>query len=266
VALEMIAIDDRGAGRPLVLLHGVGASRGVWRRVAPRLSADRRVLAPDLPGFGGSSPAGPGFNLDAAAAVLVDALADRAGEPFDLVGNSLGGAVALALADLRPEFVRSLVLSAPAGFSAQPWPVAFAAGRLIEPAITVRRVLGTPLAALPAARRALLWGSVADPERMATADAVSMLQAARGSTRIGAAVSAVLREDLGDQLRELDVPLGVIWGKHDRVVPAATLDRIRALRPDAVVETLDRAGHVPQLERPIAFVNALRRILAITSP
>jgi pimeloyl-ACP methyl ester carboxylesterase len=261
----MIAIDDRGTGRPLVLLHGVGASRGVWRRVAPRLSADRRVLAPDLPGFGGSPPAGPGFVLDAVAAVLVDELTDRAGEPFDLVGNSLGGAVALALADLRPEVVRSLVLCAPAGFSAQPWPLALAAGRLIEPAITVRRVLGTPLAGLPGARRALLWGSVAEPERLATADAVSMLQAARGSTRMGAAVSVALKEDLGQRLGELALPLGVIWGKRDRVVPVATLDRIRALRPDAVVETLDRAAHVPQLERPIAFVNALRRILAVTS-
>jgi pimeloyl-ACP methyl ester carboxylesterase len=87
----MIAIDETGHGPPLVLLHGVGASRAVWRLVTPALAEDRRVIAPDLPGFGESAPAANGFDLDSAAAALADPLAERAGGPFDLLGNSLGG-------------------------------------------------------------------------------------------------------------------------------------------------------------------------------
>ena len=102
-------MDEAGAGDALVLLHGVGASRGVWRRAMPRLARRRRVLAPDLPGFGGSDPAGAGFDLDAVADALAAGLADRAAAPFDLVGNSLGGAVAVVLAARRPDLVRAVI-------------------------------------------------------------------------------------------------------------------------------------------------------------
>lgn len=97
----MIAIDVAGRGRAIVLLHGVGADRGIWRKVRDELASDRRVLAPDLPGFGDSTPVGEGFALDEAADALADGLRQRQTAAFDLVGNSLGGAVALVLA-LRP--------------------------------------------------------------------------------------------------------------------------------------------------------------------
>jgi len=270
----MIAIDETGEGRPLVLLHGVGASRTVWRRVTPALAEDRLVLAPDIPGFGESAPAvsaaaGPAhdsrrrrFELETTAQALADALAVRAGAPFDLLGNSLGGAVAVQLAWSRPELVRRLVLSAPAGFSPRSSPLAAAAGVLTDPAVAVRRVVGAPIARVPTARRALLWGAIAEPQRLSADDARMMLQASRGSTRIGAAVAAVLRADLTGQLERLEAPVGVIWGWRDRIIPIATLRRIRAARPDVVVVTIPRAAHVPQVERPAEFVAAVRRLLA----
>jgi pimeloyl-ACP methyl ester carboxylesterase len=254
----VIALDATGAGEPLVLLHGLGASRAVWRRVTPMLAAERLVLAPDLPGFGESSPAGPGFDLERAARKLAVSLADRG--RFDLIGNSLGGAVALQLVVLRPDLVRRLVLSAPAGFSPAPWPLPLAAGRVVGPAIALRRVFGAPLAGSPTARRALLAGAIAEPQRLSTDDARTMLRASRGSTRIGPAVEAVMRADLRPLLERLDRPLGLIWGRRDRVVPIATLERISAVRPEVVVETLEDAAHVPQLECPEEYLAALRRI------
>lgn len=256
----VIAIDQAGAGEPLVLLHGVGASRVVWRHVTPALAADRLVLAPDLPGFGESTPAGPGFDLERAAVALAGPLAERAGAPFDLVGNSLGGAVALQLGVSRPELVRRLVLSAPAGFTHPRALLAFAAGHLLGPLTTLRRALGVPLVGSAAIRRALLYGAIADPAQLPADDARMMLEASRGSTRIGAAVETVLESDLRPQLARVQAPLGVIWGTHDRVVPIAALDRIRTVRPDVAVETLDDAAHVPQVERPAEFVGALRRL------
>lgn len=257
----MIAIDQTGRGRPLVLLHGVGASRGVWRHVTPALAEDRHVIAPDLPGFSESTPAAEGFELDAVAAVLADSLADCADEPFDLLGNSLGGAVAVALASERPELVRRLVLAAPAGFASRPPPIAAVAGGLADRAITARRLIGAPAARSATARRALLWGAIAEPERLSADDARMMVRASHGSTRIGAAVAAVLRADLRGELTRAEVPLGLIWGWRDRIVPITTLRTIRAVRPDAVVATIPRAAHVPQVECPHEFVAALKNVL-----
>jgi monooxygenase len=256
-----IAIDESGHGRPLVLLHGVGASRAVWRHVTPALAADHHVIAPDLPGFGQSSPVAEGFDLDTAAAVLADGLAARAGEPFDVLGNSMGGAVALKLAVLRPDLVRRLVLSAPAGFAPQSSPVAAAAGALSDPVVRVRRFVGAPMVRNPTARRALLWGAIAEPHRLSADDARMMLRSSRGSTRIGAAVAAVLRADLQSELARLEAPLGVIWGCRDRIIPISTLRYIRAALPDVIVVTIPRAAHVPQVERPAEFVAAVRRLL-----
>lgn len=255
-------IDAAGNGAPLVLLHGVGANRSIWRDAARELSAERLVLAPDMPGFGESPPAGDRFSLDATADALADAIASRTDEPFDLVGNSLGGAVAVVLACRRPELLSRLVLVAPAGFSPRPWLVAEAAGRVSGPMTSLRRKVGTPLAGSGVARRALLWGSVAAPQRMPARDARTMLQGSRGSSEVGAAIEAVLRCDLSDDLRRSRVPLGLIWGERDRVVPIKGMHKILAARPDAIAETIADAAHVPQIERPTEFVAALRGLLA----
>jgi pimeloyl-ACP methyl ester carboxylesterase len=258
---SVISMDESGHGPPLVLLHGVGASRAVWRHVTPALAEDRHVIAPDLPGFGESSPAADGFDLKGAAAALADPLAARAREPFDLLGNSLGGAVALKLAVLYPDLVRRLILSAPAGFAPESARVAAAAGALSDPVVRVRRLVGAPVARSSAARRALLWGAIAEPHRLSADDARMMLRSSRGSTRIGAAVASVLRADLRPELNRLGAPLGVIWGWRDRIIPISTLRYIRVARPDLIVVTIPRAAHVPQVERPAEFVAAVRRLL-----
>ena len=73
----MLAIREEGAGDPLVLVHGAGTSGAIWHRATPRLAARRRVIAPDLPGYGGSPAAGPGFALEEVADHLAAGL--RAG-------------------------------------------------------------------------------------------------------------------------------------------------------------------------------------------
>lgn len=258
-----VEIDARGAGEPIVLLHGLGASRLVWRRAAPRLAREQLVLAPDLPGLGSApAPVGPGFDLGAVAESLAGVLAERAGGPFDLLGTSLGGAVAVQLAVAHPELIHRLVLAAPAGFT--PWRsplAALAVGAASERAIALRRVIGVRTAGSATVRRTLLWGTVADPGHLSASDARLVFEASRGAQRLGAALTAVLRADLRPLLERVDVPLGLIWGERDRVVPISTLETLRALRPDAVVETIPDAAHIPQLERPAEFVAAVRRVL-----
>src|SRR6476646_8452301 len=86
----MLAIREEGRGEPLVLVHGAGTSSAVWRRTMPSLAARRRVIAPDLPGYGCSPAAGPDFALPQRTDHLMAGL-EGAGlhGPYDLVGHSM---------------------------------------------------------------------------------------------------------------------------------------------------------------------------------
>jgi pimeloyl-ACP methyl ester carboxylesterase len=266
-AAAVIAIDVEGDGPPLVLLHGVGTSRVVWRRAIPLLAAERHVVAPDLPGFGGSPPAGPGFALDRVVDTLAEGLAEHLERPFDLLGNSLGGAVALELAARHPRLVRRLVLAAPAGLAPLREPVPLLAGRVGSALIAARRIAGAPLAGSGLARRLLLFGTVADPASVPADEARRMVRGSRGSVRVGAAITTVAAADLRHRLPALEMPVAFLWGARDRVMPVSALPGLRALAPGAPAEVIAGAGHVPQIERPREFAAAVERLLAaITVP
>lgn len=254
-----LARDELGAGDPLVLLHGVASSRRIWHRVVAPLARGRRVLAVDVPGFGESAPAGPGFDLDAVADALVAGLGVGR---FDLVGHSLGGAVAVAVAARHPEAVRRLVLVAPAGLAPRAHGLAEALGVAAELGTAARRALGHQWVEHAAARWAMFATTVADPGRLDPADARLILESSDGARRIADGIRQALVADLRDDLAALPAPVGLIWGEADLVVPYAGLAALRALRPDAVAETLPRTGHLPQLEDPGGFCAALERVLS----
>jgi pimeloyl-ACP methyl ester carboxylesterase len=103
----------RGEGNPVVALHGSASTGAQWRSLVGYLEGRFRVFTPDLPGYGASPPGAAGLAADARA---VGALVERIGGPVHLVGHSYGGAVALKLAAMRPEAVRSLAVIEPAAF------------------------------------------------------------------------------------------------------------------------------------------------------
>jgi pyruvate dehydrogenase E2 component (dihydrolipoamide acetyltransferase) len=255
--------DDQGEGEPLVLLHGVATSRLVWSRVIAPLARRRRVIALDVPGFGESAPAGPGFELERVADMLLDGLGLQR---FDLVGHSLGGAVAVATAARHPDAVEKLVLVAPAGLEPRPARVAAALGAAAERAVYARRVLGYQLVARARGRQAMFGATVADAGRLHPEDARLLLDASGGARRVSSGVRRALEADLRDDLAAAPMPVGVIWGAADRVVPYAGLEALRRLRPDALVETLPGTGHIPQIEHPAEFIAALERILDALGP
>lgn len=245
---------------PLVLVHGVATSHTVWRHVVPELAKRRQVVTPDMPGFGASPPTGRGFVLEDVADALAGELAHLG--RFDLLGNSLGGAVAVVLAERRPELVRRLILAAPAGMAPRRRPVPAVAGRVIPVLVAARRGLGPPLAGRALVRRLLLANIVVDPVGTSADEARALMRASRGSTRIGAAITAVVAADLRPRLARLEVPVGFLWGDRDPLIPFASLPGLRALVPDARVEVIAGAGHVPQIDRPGEFVAAVERLCA----
>ncbi len=239
---------------PLVLIHGLAANREIWRHVTGLLGGE--TIALDVPGFGAAPPVGDGFDLADVADAIADTLPDR----FDLAGHSMGGAVALTLASRHPERVRRLVLVAPAGLRAFPPLVGAVAGALTDPLNALRRA-GAPLADLPWGRRMLLGFGTAEPVALAPSEVRMLVGASRGATRVREALAVVATSDLRPALRALPLPVGAVWGERDHVIPAAALETFRACRPEAPVEVIAGAGHIPMIERPRAFAEALERVL-----
>ena len=89
-----------------------------------------------------------------------------------------------------------------------------------------------------------------------------MLKASQGATRTGAALTAVAQVDLRARLAALPVPVGVLWGEHDRIIPASGIETVLQARgPDTPVERIAGAGHIPMMERPEPFAIALEEVL-----
>lgn len=257
----LLAVEESGSGRPLVLLHGLATDRHIWRRVVPALSQTRRVIRADLPGFGESTAVGDAFVLEEVADRVARGLsAHRVKAPFDLVGHSLGAGVALTMAASRPRSVARLVLVAPAGMATLPPALATAIAAGADAVLAARRLMA-PLADIGWARQLLLAGAVADASRVPPELARQMVRASASASRTGPALATITTSDLRPLLTEAPAPLGVIWGSADATMPASLASVVTQERPDAHVEILEGAGHVPMVECPDEFTAALERLL-----
>ncbi|MGO9793546.1 MAG: alpha/beta fold hydrolase [Solirubrobacteraceae bacterium] len=257
----LLALEVAGAGKPLVLLHGLATDRRIWRAVVPALARRRRVVSVDLPGFGASAPAGEAFELDEVAERIARGLAARRiTTPFDLVGHSLGAGVATTLAAQRPAAIDRLVLVAPAGFNAMPDAISSVLAAGVDAALAAHRWL-VPLTDLAWGRRLLLAGTAADGANIPPSVARQMVNASASAQRSAPALATITRSDLRPRLLDIRAPLGLIWGEKDRTVPASLAVALTLVRPDAELVLLPDAGHVPMVECPDAFVAALERLL-----
>jgi pimeloyl-ACP methyl ester carboxylesterase len=220
-----------GEGDPLVLVHGLAGSWRWWAPALPALAARREVHLVDLPGFG--SVRGGRFLLRDAPA-LVGALADELGlDTLDLAGHSLGGLISARLAAARPELVRRLVLVAPAGVHAR----------------SSMRAHLLPLAATALRARPRLNALIA-------ADAVRA-----GPWTLWRAARDLLADDLRAELEGIRAPTLLVWGQRDALVPPALAAAFTGAIADARVVVLPGAAHVPMVERPQAFADAVLAFL-----
>ncbi len=257
-----VGVFEAGASRadgspPLLLLHGIGADHGEWALTLPAFARRRRVLAMDLLGHGRSDkPAGDGveYRVRLLADTVVGAIEALPERPrrVDLLGHSLGGAVALDLVRNHPRLVRKLVLVDAAGqpvaetidllASSLPFvPGSYDDARRLLATSVNSRVLGHPLVALAAA---LYKG------RRRNRPQLMKLVAS-----MAAGEDALTPRDLGRIAHETLV----LWGDRDRIFPLAAGRRLARALPNARLEILPRCGHVPPTERPVAFA---RRVLA----
>jgi pyruvate dehydrogenase E2 component (dihydrolipoyllysine-residue acetyltransferase) len=237
----------RGEGEEaVVLLHGFSGDALNWRFVIDELAAGRTVIAVDLPGHGASTKeVGSGSAEELGAAVLE--VMDAEGiERAHLVGHSLGGLIAATLAATAPDRVASLALIAPAGLGEEidaEFIDAIVAG-------SSRRDLKRALPKLFADQNLVTRELVEEVLRYKRAEGVAeALEAIRGEVFSDGRQARQVRDELG----ALQVPLLVVWGAEDEVIPSA---QSAAAPGSARVEVLVDVGHSPHVESPAA-VSAL---------
>ena len=257
-----------GEGEPVVLLHGWPTSSFLWRRVMPHIAEHRRVIALDLPGFGLSDkPLDVSYSFRYFEKVLSDAFDALGVDVTSLVVHDLGGPVGLYWAIQHPERLRRLALLNTLVYPEVSWAVvAFVAACRLP---GLRAFMASPRGL----RFAMRYG-VADRRRLSE-EAIVAVQAPfadrdarRALLKAGVNLSPKGFQEIAATLPSLEVPVRVVYGARDRILPdvAETMRRVQRDLPQTQVTALADCGHFLQEERPEEIGRLLAEFFAQKDP
>lgn len=232
-------VTERGDGSPVLLLHGWGTSSELFVPILDRLQAGRRLIVPDLPGFGETPPPAEPWSVHEYAAWVI-ALLDRLGvSRCDVIGHSNGGRIGIVLAADQPARVRRLVLTASSGIRPRHglrYRYRVASYKALRRA---QQATALPRAVREAAQRRA--------DRRGSDD----FRAASGTMR--ATLVRLVNEDLTTMLPRVAAPTLLIWGDGDDATPLHDAKVMERLIPDAGLVVFEGAGHFAYLEQPGRF-------------
>jgi aminoacrylate hydrolase len=259
-ALGPLFIQQRGKGRPLLLLAGLGGRGAFWASVAALLGEEGRLVIPDHPGCGASPPDGTAPSAAGLAARMVAALDALGLERVDLIGHSLGGAIAQEMALAAPERIGRLVLSA-TWAGPNPWFSRLFALRQsildqLGPEAYLRHgeTLGNPG----------WWQVENDAELHVTLS--SRLAAFPGVALERARIAAVLAHDARGRLGAISAPTLVICAQDDQITPLPFSREIHRAIPGAALALLPTGGHFAPACTPGPYAASVRAFLDGESP
>jgi len=267
---ERIAYRDAGAGEALLLIHGMAGSSATWRAVIPELAKRYRVVAPDLLGHGESAKPRGDYSLGAFAAWLRDLLDELGIRRATVIGQSLGGGVAMQFTYQHRDYCQRLVLISSGGLGPDlNWILRILSApgaELVLPVVAPQPVLnlGNKLgswltsAGIKSPRTGEMWSaycSLSDrPTRQAFLRTLRSVVDYRGQ-----AVSALGKIHVSHGL-----PTLLIWGEQDRIIPVAHGYAAHEAVPGSRLEVLPGVGHFPHVESPNAVVDILDDFIATT--
>ena len=267
-----LAYREAGTGPTVLLIHGMAGSSRTWKAVMPRLAGHCHVIAPDLPGHGESAPPTGDYSLGNLAATLRDLLGVLGVEHTTIVGQSMGGGVAMQLAYQHPELAERLVLVCSGGLGREvSWmiralslPGADYVAPVIFPGFV--RDLGDRVAGVVerlgvrSPRLAEIWDAYAtltEPEHRA-----AFLRTVHAVIEPGGqAVSATDRLYLAAAM-----PTLIVWGERDPIIPVSHGIAAHDAMPGSRLEIFENVGHFPHAEEPERFAEVLLDFLATTEP
>jgi pimeloyl-[acyl-carrier protein] methyl ester esterase len=253
--MRLIHTETFGAGKPLVLVHGWAMHSGIWRNFALELAKHYQVTLVDLPGHGRSEAITP-FTLETLSKALVNAI------PYKTscwLGWSLGAEVVLDIAHRFPERVNKLILLAgsPCFIRQDSWPGmdvqildSFAESLKLDSQATLLKFLALQIQGLADQKavlqelKTLVFDSPA-PDAQTLQEGLVILK----------------QSDLRDVFAQLKMPVDVILGELDTLIPVAVGAKMRDLLPEADLKIIPRAGHVPFLSHPVAVMDLVRQCM-----
>lgn len=264
---------DSGTGEVVLFVHGLLGSHRNWRTLIDRIDDTHRVIVPDLFGHGSSAKPEGDYSLGAHAGMLRDLIDALGVGKVTLVGHSLGGGISLQFCYLFPERVERLVLVGSGGLGREVIAALRAAtlpgAEWVLPIIASTRVRG---GVETIGRGLARVGWRASHDMRAAWEGFTALSDADSRRAFLATTRAVI--DPGgqsvtakDYLPDLaDLPVLVVWGTNDMVIPASHAERAKEAIPGCRVELFDGAGHYPHLDEPDRFATLLRDFIAVTGP
>jgi pyruvate dehydrogenase E2 component (dihydrolipoamide acetyltransferase) len=227
-----------GQAAPVLLVHGFGADLNTWMFTQPALAVRRRAIALDLPGHGGSAKEVGAGSAESLTDAVEGALGVLGVERVHLVGHSMGGAIAALVALRQPERIASLTLVAPAGLGPE-----INASFIDGFVRATRRREATEILGLLVHDPALVSRAmVEDVLRYKRLDGVTGALAKIAEAWFGGRQSL----DLSGRIAELTMPVQLIWGREDRIIPAAHAEALGSRLPVHIIEA---AGHLPHMEK-----------------
>ncbi len=271
---DEIAYRVAGEGPAIVLIHGMAGSSATWHDVMPDLARDHTVLAPDLLGHGRSSKPGVGdYSLGAAATVVRDLMDALGHERATIVGQSLGGGIAMQFAYQYPDRCERLVLVGSGGLGREVSPLvrfaAFPGSEYLLPLAfnSLSRDVGRHL--VDGLARIGLRTSPQVTEVRRACEALSDSETRAAFLRTLRAVVGTQGQQVGAGARlELTagLPSLIVWGDRDPIIPVKHAYAAHEAMPGSRLEIFEGSGHFPHCEEPARFARVLRDFVACTEP
>jgi pimeloyl-ACP methyl ester carboxylesterase len=251
-------------GPPLLFLHGWSSNWQIFLLNIVAFMETHRCIAIDLPGFGASEMPSEPISIQGYAKT-VDAACDALGvECVSVVGNSMGGFIGAELALSFGTRVDRLVLVSAAGLSTEHLARGPSIGlaRAVTAALPYTQRLEPAVVRRPRLRRAAMQWVIRYPERLSVPLAYELVLSF-GKPGFVPALKALLEYSYRDRLAAIDIPVLIVWGRNDLLVPVGDAIRYQRLIGDnARVEVFEDTGHAPMIERPTRFNELLRGFLA----